>query len=192
MMCSNCGKREANFMYTEIINGVKKEVRLCSDCAEKLGYFENMSFNMPSLDFPSFFGDFLNEYNTLMPSIFSGREKAITCSRCGMEYDDFLKSGLLGCSNCYDVFQDEIDPLMRKLHGGARFLGKKSSNKRKFNLDDLKTVEKVSDNKLENLKEELKQAIRVEKAAEIRDEIKKLEQGNEKNKEDKNKQEGEE
>ena len=112
-----------------------------------------------------------------------------------MEYDDFLKSGLLGCSNCYDVFQDEIDPLMRKLHGGARFLGKKSSNKRKFNLDDLKTVEKVSDNKLENLKEELKQAIRVEnyeKAAEIRDEIKKLEQGNEKNKEDKNKQEGEE
>ena len=51
MMCSNCGKREANFMYTEIINGVKKEVRLCSDCAEKLGYFENMSFNMPSLDF---------------------------------------------------------------------------------------------------------------------------------------------
>lgn len=35
MLCQNCGKNEANIRYTQIINGVKKEVALCSDCASK-------------------------------------------------------------------------------------------------------------------------------------------------------------
>lgn len=179
MMCSNCGEKEANFMYTEIINGVKKEIRLCSDCADKLGFLESMSFNMPSLDFSSFIGDFLNEYNTLMPSIFSERERALKCSECGMDYDEFLRTGRFGCSNCYDVFQQEIEPLLKQLHGDTRFLGKKSNNNLKASrLKELETIEKVENNKLDTLKEELKQAIRVEdyeKAAKIRDEIKALE-----------------
>jgi len=70
MKCSNCGKKEANFIYTESINGIKKEIRLCSDCADKLGFLD-MSISMPNIDFSNFFGDFLNEYDTLMPSIFS-------------------------------------------------------------------------------------------------------------------------
>lgn len=182
MMCSNCGKQKANFMYTEIINGVKKEIRLCSECADKLGFLESMSFNMPSLDFSNFLGDFLNEYNTLMPSIFSEREKALKCSKCGMDYDEFLRTGMFGCSNCYDVFQEEIEPLLKQLHGDIKFLGKKSNNNLKASkLKDLETIEKVQDNKLDTLKEELKQAVRVEdyeKAAKIRDEIKALEDKN--------------
>lgn len=185
MMCSNCGKQEANFVYTEIINGVKKEIRLCSDCADKLGFLENMSFNMPSLDFSNFFGDFLNEYNTLMPSIFSEREKALKCSKCGMDYEEFLRTGKFGCSNCYEVFQERIEPLLKQLHGDTRFLGKKSNNIIKSSkLKDLETIEneegngKAVNNKLDTLKEELKQAVRVEnyeKAAEIRDKINEIE-----------------
>lgn len=185
MMCSNCGKQEANFVYTEIINGVKKEIRLCSECADKLGFLENMSFNMPSLDFSNFFGDFLNEYNTLMPSIFSEREKALKCSKCGMDYEEFLRTGKFGCSNCYEVFQERIEPLLKQLHGDTRFLGKKSNNIIKSSkLKDLETVENVEgngkavNNKLDTLKEELKQAVRVEnyeKAAEIRDKINEIE-----------------
>ena len=37
MLCQNCGKNEANIRYTQIVNGVKKEMALCSECAEKLG-----------------------------------------------------------------------------------------------------------------------------------------------------------
>ena len=44
MLCQNCGKNEANIRYTQIINGVKKEVALCSNCAKKLGMDE---FEMP-------------------------------------------------------------------------------------------------------------------------------------------------
>lgn len=178
MMCSNCGKKEANFMYTEIINGVKKEVRLCSDCARKLGYLDNMSFNMP-LDFSNFFGDFLNEYDSLMPSLFAEKTKALKCSSCGTDYDEFLTTGQFGCSNCYDVFQDRIEPLLRQLHGDTKYLGKKSANRlSKINVN-LEKEEVKEDNKLNTLKRNLKEAIKVEnyeEAAKIRDEIKAIEE----------------
>lgn len=178
MMCSNCGKKEANFMYTEIINGVKKEVRLCSDCARKLGYLDNMSFNMP-LDFSNFFGDFLNEYDSLMPSLFAEKTKALKCSSCGTDYDEFLTTGQFGCSNCYDVFQDRIEPLLRQLHGDTKYLGKRSGNRlSKMNVN-LEKEEVKEDNKLSTLKRNLKEAIKVEnyeEAAKIRDEIKAIEE----------------
>lgn len=180
MMCSNCGKREANFMYTEIINGVKKEINLCSNCANKLGVLD-MSFNMPSLDFSNFFGDFLNEYDSLMPSIFSDKVKTLKCTGCGMEYDEFLSTGKFGCSNCYEVFQDKVEPLLRQLHGDTKYLGKKSGNDFKaVKVQKSSTKEAVKDeNKIESLKERLKDAIKVEnyeEAAKIRDEIKALEE----------------
>ena len=31
MLCENCGKHEANVKYTQIINGVKKEMLLCEE-----------------------------------------------------------------------------------------------------------------------------------------------------------------
>lgn len=34
MFCQNCGKNEVNFRYTQIVNGVKKEMALCDKCAK--------------------------------------------------------------------------------------------------------------------------------------------------------------
>ena len=194
MMCSNCGKQEANFMYTEIINGVKKEINLCSRCANKLGVLD-MSFNMPNLDFSNFFGDFLNEYDSLMPSIFSGNGmRTLKCNGCGMDYEEFLHTGKFGCSSCYDVFQEKIEPLLRQLHGDTKHLGKRTMNnvKKVSKIDELnfeKNNEEIEEeketDKLEYLKEKLKEMIKVEnyeEAAKIRDEIKELETKNEKKK----------
>ena len=58
MLCQNCGKNEANIRYTQIVNGVKKEMALCSDCAEKLGV-ENMNLTM---GFGNLLGDFFNDF----------------------------------------------------------------------------------------------------------------------------------
>jgi len=180
MKCSNCGKQEANFIYTESINGIKKEIRLCTDCANKLGFLD-MQLSMPNLDFSNFFGEFLNEYDTLMPSIFSDRVKVLKCNECGMDYEEFLNTGGFGCSNCYEVFQEKIEPLLKQLHGDTKYLGKKSGNdfkKLEVNKINDEVVEDKNSNKIDVLKEQLKQAIKVEdyeKAAKIRDEIKALE-----------------
>lgn len=180
MKCSNCGKKEANFIYTESINGIKKEIRLCSECADKLGFLD-MSISMPNIDFSNFFGDFLNEYDTLIPSIFTDNAKVLKCKECGMDYNEFLDTGRFGCSNCYDVFEEKIGPLLKQLHGDTKYLGKKSGNDfKKMRVKDNKEgfKETKNSNKIEVLKGELKQAIKVEnyeEAAKIRDEIKVLE-----------------
>ena len=60
MLCSNCGKNNANVHYTQIINGKKTEYSLCEDCAKKLG-IEEMDFNMP-INYSNFLSNFFINY----------------------------------------------------------------------------------------------------------------------------------
>ncbi len=49
MKCQNCGKNECSFHYTSNINGKTSEVHLCAECADKLGYSNNVYFNTSDL-----------------------------------------------------------------------------------------------------------------------------------------------
>lgn len=188
MLCENCGKREANVMYTQIINGDKKEMHLCEECSEKLG-IGNMDFKMP-ISFSSFLGDFLDEFenDTLLPEL--NPIKQLTCDSCGMTFEDFMNTGKFGCSNCYDAFESKIDPILKNIHGANRHVGRlgkigQSSNlkeqkdnntikiKNETNEQDSKENGNLTEE--EKLKQELQKAIkeeRYEDAAKIRDQIK--------------------
>lgn len=180
MLCENCGKREANVRYSENINGVKKEMHLCEECSRKLGIADRMDFRMPALDFSNFFGSFLEDFSTpdFMPLL--NQVKQIKCDSCGSTFEDIVNTGRYGCANCYDVFEDRMDPILKKLQGANRHngrLGKISDNNVKFNKKEEQKAENKTDNKLEKLQEDLKKAIkeeRYEDAAKIRDEIKKM------------------
>ena len=181
MLCENCGKREANVRYSENINGVKKEMHLCEECSQKLGISSKMDFSMPSLDIPSFFGSFLEDFSTpeFMPLL--NGVKQLTCDSCGSTFDDIINTGRYGCANCYDVFEDRMDPILKKLQGANRHvgrLGKISNNNLKFQDKENKTNKKEEKtNPVDKLQEDLKKAIkeeRYEDAAKIRDEIKKI------------------
>ncbi len=181
MLCENCKKREANVKYSENINGVKKEMNLCEECSKKLGITDRMDFRMPSLDIPSFFGSFLEDFSTPEFMPFLNEVKQLTCDSCGSTFDDIVNTGKYGCANCYDVFEDRMDPILKKLQGANRHngrLGKISDNKVHFEKEDEKANKTdLEKDKLEKLQEDLKQAIkeeRYEDAAKIRDEIKKM------------------
>ena len=179
MLCENCGKREANVRYSENINGVKKEMNLCEECSRKLGIADKMDFRMPSLDFSNLFGSFLEDCSTpdFMPLL--NEVKQIKCDSCGSTFDDIINTGRYGCANCYDVFENRMDPILKKLQGANRHngrLGKVSDNNVKFDNNEGIKAENKTDNKLEKLQNDLKLAIkeeRYEDAAKIRDEIKK-------------------
>ena len=38
MLCEKCRTREANIRYTEVINGIKTEHNLCSQCAREMDF----------------------------------------------------------------------------------------------------------------------------------------------------------
>ena len=178
MLCENCGKREANVRYSENINGVKKEIHVCEECSNELGIAEKMNFEMPHLDLSNFFENFLEDFTSseFMPLL--NEVKQIKCNSCGSSFDDIVSTGRYGCQNCYDVFEDKMDPILKKLQGANRHtgrIGKISDNKIDFNKNENKE-EKNKINRIEKLQEDLKQAIkeeRYEDAAKIRDEIKK-------------------
>jgi len=191
MLCDNCGKKEANVKYSENINGVKREFNLCEECSKKLGIGE-INFKMP-FDFSSFFGDFMEDFATpeFMP-LFNDI-KTLKCNECGYTFDDIVNTGRLGCANCYDVFEDRLDPIIRKIQNSNRHTGRigkildskiekrqeKTDNKKVENKEEMPNKE---NNELENLQLELKAAIkdeRYEEAAKIRDKIKEIEKNQE-------------
>ncbi|MFA5881294.1 MAG: UvrB/UvrC motif-containing protein, partial [Eubacteriales bacterium] len=75
----------------------------------------------------------------------------------------------LGCPTCYDVFENKLDPVLRRIHGNPRHTGK--IPKRTGGTIELRR-------EIEELKRELQAAItseEYEKAAEVRDKIRGLE-----------------
>ena len=175
MLCEYCKEREANVKYTQIVNGVKKEMFLCDKCSKELE-IGDMSFNMP-IDFSSFFGDFINEYNnSFMPLL--TKQKPVRCDNCKMTFDEFVNQGKFGCSHCYDTFSENIDTILKRLHGSNRYVGRKVSKKDETNIA-LENETSVEDEKIKELKSIIKKLIKEEKyeeAAKVRDEIKKIEE----------------
>ena len=194
MLCENCKKHEANVMYTQIINGDKKQMHLCEECSEKLG-IGNMDFKMP-ISFSSFLSDFFEDFENeaLLPEL--NPIKQLTCDSCGMTFEEFMNTGRFGCSNCYDVFENKIDPILKNIHGANRHVGRIGKIGPATNIKEhekvLEDLNKLND-KVTKLKEEqefdktlsekdkleqkLQNAIkeeRYEDAAKIRDELKKL------------------
>ena len=181
MLCDNCRENKATVRYTEIINGNKREMMLCEECSRKLG-INKMSLKLP-IDFSSFFGDFLSEYekNDLLP-LFSENPNMLKCKTCNMTYKDFLNTGKLGCADCYDTFEDEIDQILRRVQGSSEYLGRKGSFETiDENKEKPKIIKKEKNDKkreIDELQRKLKDAIkdeRYEDAAKIRDEIKEKE-----------------
>ncbi len=164
MLCQQCQKRVANVHYTQIVNGKKVELHLCEQCVNEKGQLGiGSQLNL---------GDFLWGLHSLGGNInYQQPEKPeeVRCPVCNMSFGEFRKTGRLGCSNCYSVFRDDLNPILKRIHGSTEHKGKTPAKAEQSK----KTV-----NELEKLKNELSEAIsseEYEKAALLRDKIRELE-----------------
>jgi protein arginine kinase activator len=165
MLCQDCNQNESSVHLTQIVNNKKLVLNLCKDCAEKRGFhspFEHMPFPLAEL--------VTGMVGSSAPPTKPGRksQKVKKCPGCGMSFEDFGKSGRLGCGQCYKTFHPEMADLLRKIHGAPKHRGKGLSGVGEL-MQPMKEETK--------LREELKQAIEnedFEKAANLRDQIKSL------------------
>ncbi len=111
--CQDCGKNPATVNFIDTVNGETVAVHLCEKCyAKKYGEFEN----------------------TVMNALFNGlfdnprRKGQKVCSLCGMSFEDYEKTGLMGCPSCYDVFKDEILPYIARIQGKTKHVGKEGGD----------------------------------------------------------------
>lgn len=161
MLCQNCGKQEATTHVKRIVNGETAEFHLCSDCARSLGIADAFS------DFGFSFSDMLGSFFE-PAAIASLSNSVLRCEKCGSSFNDIVKSGKIGCANCYHTFYDKLMPSLERIHGRTHHEGKIANGS---------PVQKKIDRTAE-LKKQLDEAVAVqdyETAAKLRDEIKALE-----------------
>jgi protein arginine kinase activator len=160
MQCQSCNEKPATVHLTEIVEGEKHEVHLCEDCARNEG--------VNPLSAQNLFTHLMDVAKGPATS-----EEQIVCDTCGLSYQEFRQRGRLGCAECYKLFKDPLTQLLEKIHGGKQHLGKVPSRAG----DSLKR-----ERELIELRRELSQTIQredYERAAEIRDRLKHLEESDE-------------
>jgi protein arginine kinase activator len=160
--CAGQCRRPATVVYQEIIRDVITCTEMCSEC--------------PVLQ--------ARLYGT--SSLASGKqiiekEAGVCCGRCGTTLLSVRTGGLVGCSECYNVFNDTLIQELVSERKVPNRMQKMKENTKKQGFHTGKTpdkaVELTSMNQIVGLNEALKEALKkenYEQAAWLRDQIKVL------------------
>jgi len=171
MLCEKCKKNEAKINLITVVNGQKHEIWLCENCVKDVSsipFFSSIGQNA-NFPFQDMLTGMLSNFDSTKVEMDNNKIKEIVCSNCGLTYDEFKKTGKLGCSDCYEEFKVVLEPRIKSLQAGVKHIGK---------IPNMKGVELIRRRKLKGLKEEMQKLIlteEYERAAIVRDEIRTLE-----------------
>ena len=160
MQCSQCGERDAVVHLTQIANDQVVTLHLCERCAAEKGVESSASLTKSPI------GSFLA---SLGPDQAEQPDEQVPCPRCGGTLANFRDTGRLGCPYDYEVFRDELMPLLENIHEETRHTGKVP---RRAPRDPVRQTELIQ------LRNDLKRAVAAEDyemAARVRDKIKGIE-----------------
>ena len=106
MMCQACGKHPAVTHVKTITNGELSEFSLCGECARRLGY-----------------GNLFAELGRGLGILELETEAQERCW-CGATWKEIVRTGRVGCPECYHTFYDRLVPVVQRIHGSVRHRGK--------------------------------------------------------------------
>ena len=162
MLCQNCGKNEATTHIKRIVGGEATQLHLCHNCAEHLGYadvFSGFGFNIHNM-----IANFFPEFIYSLPADVTSEK----CPNCGTTFEEIVRSGMMGCAECYKTFYDKLKPSLARIHGRAQHSGKTGASYGE---------EAKLENRIQDLKNQMDKAVAdqdFEQAAKLRDEINSL------------------
>jgi protein arginine kinase activator len=147
---------------TLLKSGKQREVHLCADHARSAG------ISLPDGQ-PQPINQILTKFVISTATRRAKADRAV-CDTCGLSFQDFRSSGIVGCPDCYEAFDRHLTPLIeRAQNGGASHVGK--SPRRSGAAIDRQL-------EIQRLVRELDSAVaaeQYERAAEIRDRLRSLE-----------------
>ena len=165
-LCERCNK-PATVHMTEISGGKPNDVHLCDACAQEAGYVQQSHVPINEL-----LSQFLKTHAQLTEA------PASRCPDCGMSWQEFKDTGLLGCPKDYELFLNQLGGVIERAQNGA------NHHTGKVLEPGVKVAPKKDDPvklrqaELNRLKKELARAVEdesYERAAQIRDQIRSLE-----------------
>jgi len=156
MLCEECQKNSASVVITVMTGNETTTRHLCQGCVEK------MEKSFAKGDMSSFLSSLLSILSK------QPKEETVKCDVCGLSYEEFQNSGKLGCAHCYEVFSDQLKPLLLRVHGRSQHAGRVPRGH-----EQTRELEQC----IEVLKTRMDQAVlaeNFEEAASLRDEIRSL------------------
>jgi protein arginine kinase activator len=168
MKCEKCDKL-ATFHITELTDGKVVALHLCEDHAR-----EYLASDAPSTpeeeEEPTLAGALAKQLAVGQAAEELAKLDQQTCPVCGITFYEFRNKGRLGCPYDYTCFEKQLEPLLVNIHGETEHTGKRPSRSAAESDDRVKLM---------RLRREMKDAVaeeHYERATELRDEIKTLEQ----------------
>lgn len=157
--CDDCGKAPASVHIRKVTadDDEEMDLHLCASCAEEAGVAHDTD------DTP------VDAVTLMFRNMSEDGDVATRCGDCGMTYERFRETGRLGCARCYTTFGEELDQILRRVHGSVQHVGRGPSRDGEDNQVAAR---------LRRLNEDLDRAIGgedYERAAELRDLIQQLE-----------------
>ncbi len=132
MLCSQCGKNQAQ-PYKRWMQEGERTVYLCPECYRLLYGGEKEDFIASYLD--------------------SAKNVPRACPACGTTLEEFRRTGLLGCADCYSAFREALIPTVQVIQGRVRHTGKDPvralEDERRELEDELKDAQKRGDKFME-------------------------------------------
>lgn len=153
MKCQRCQKKEATIMIRQVINGKEQEYKLCQDCAQEMGFGNGLGFDFDNFLTSGFFpSQIFAAMNPQNPSgsgynlgvFVPGKQETKTCRFCNTTLDDIQQKGRLGCSHCYETFEEQLGQIFRRIQSGDKHRGRKIAETKEkgeiFKLYDMNEV----------------------------------------------------
>lgn len=165
-LCERCNK-PATVHLTEISNGKRTEIHMCDACAQEAGYVQQTHTPINEL-----LNQFLKAHAQMSES------QTARCPECGMTWQEFKDTGLLGCVKDYELFESHLQGVIERSQQGATHHTGKTPPTAKAAGPHKDDPVKLRQAEIARLRKELARAVEdesYETAAKLRDQIKGLE-----------------
>ncbi len=164
MKCQKCEK-PATFHITDLTGDELLALHLCPDCAKHYLQTDETPDDAPVVS------GVLQQQLKLEQTAEDLQElDSKECPICGISFYEFRQAGRLGCPHDYVFFGTELEPLLINVHGESKHVGKHP----KRGVHDTE-----SQTELIRLRRQMKEVVEqedYEKATELRDRIKQIEE----------------
>ncbi|MBX3436775.1 MAG: UvrB/UvrC motif-containing protein [Planctomycetaceae bacterium] len=159
--CSRCSK-PATLHITELKEGDVHALHLCEKCAQD--YLSNVDVGQAPEEPEDLFQQHLENSIEDLEDV----DQSI-CPSCGITFKEFRSQGRLGCPQCYLAFEKELIPLLENIHGETQHTGKLPKRAPEASRKQYDLI------KLRNRLRTAVESESYEEAAQLRDEIQKME-----------------
>jgi protein arginine kinase activator len=165
-LCERCNKT-ATVHMTEISGGKPHDIHLCDACAQEAGYVQQSHVPINEL---------LSQFLKTQAQV--ADTPATRCPDCGMSWQEFKDTGLLGCAKDYELFLNQLGGVIERAQNGANHHTGKAADRGKATVPKMDDAVKLRQAELGRLRKELARAVEdesYERAAQLRDQIRAME-----------------